>query len=269
MKKENQEAASFRHFLAIKIGAPFVFTHGLTLPTGLLPIGICLAIALSTVKKHYLFGLVGILFVSAYENMMSWPFTINHTWLELLIVLLLILDPKNTQNENRLSSIDMIKIIMASVWIYAGIHKIFSGYYLNGEFFGLETVAGTSPLGRNLRLMIQYFESIFGNKVQLLPISCCTNSPVLAPQRDMLLLLFLSWSTIALELLLPFTLFFTRTREVGVFLIIVFQLMIGIFSGEIDFAFTAIAIFFLFLPRVAWLTHPLLAGLFVAVCLWK
>ncbi len=269
MRVTNPELVSFRQFLAFKIGAPFVFAHGLTLPTGLLPLGIGLAIFLASLRKHYLLGLFGILCVSGYENMASWPFTINHTWLEFMIVALLLLEPTTNQEEERFSTINMMKILMASVWFYAGVHKILHGYYVNGEFFGLEALGGTSTLGRNLRLMIQFFETLFGNTVELIPFQCCTNATLSVPHRDVMFLLGLSWSTIAMELLLPFTLFFRRTRELGVFAIIVCQIMIGIFSGEIDFAFTAVAIFFLFLPRVAWLTHPALAALFLAVCIWK
>jgi hypothetical protein len=78
------------------------------------------------------------------------------------------------------------------------------------------------------------------------------------------LILMFSWFTIAAEIVLPLLFMFPRLKNWSLFGLFVFQALIAYFSGEIDFAFTAFAILFLFIPKASpWSYYGLAILLFV------
>lgn len=227
----------FRKYMALKIAMPFAFTEGIHLPINIKTVLIFLAIIVAGLPRFYHFGLWVILGFSFSEFWHSFPFSINHSFLEFVIVLLMCLSK---------SSDEMIKFIMLSVWFFSGLHKFFDGYYLNGEFFALEALFDSTTLGHHLNQVLNLFRSSWQTGI----------------------LLALSWFTILLEILLPLFLLSNKLKPIGIMSLFIFQGFIAYFSGEIDFAFTAFAILFLFTPRFASFAYPSLAFLFLVVQPW-
>lgn len=235
----------FRQFLALKIAIPFAFTDGIHLPINIRTAVIFLVIMVAGLPRFYTMGLWIILAFSFNEFWHSFPFSINHSYLEFGIILLMCL----TKNGD-----EMIKFVMLSVWFFSGLHKLFDGYYLNGEFFALEAIFNNTTLGHHLNQVL----NVFGSSIGVFEFT----------KWQIGILLTLSWLTIALEILLPLFLLSNKLRPIGIMGLFIFQSFIAYFSGEIDFAFTAFAILFLFIPRLAHITYPSLAFLFLVVQPW-
>jgi hypothetical protein len=259
----------FRRFLALKVGAPLMLVHGIQWPLSysFFSLGIAAAILVASLRKLYWPGLLVLFFVSLYLVVDTWPFTINHTVLETVILFLMLLEPGPGVERTGLSCTKMIQILMVTVWIYSGLQKIVHGYYATGEFLALETLSNHSVLGRNLGALLRGLESFFG-----IPgfhtIRCCGNGAIDLPRWEANLFRAMGVLTIATELFLPLTLLFQKTRVAGAFLLFLFQLTIGTMSGEIDFTFTAVAILLLFTPEVERVGYGLLAGAFLYWAPW-
>lgn len=244
----------FRCFLLLKVVAPFAFASTFHWP--LSATGVFLIIGSSLLPRFSYFGLGIGLWLSFYECFRTWPFTINHSGLEFGIILLMFIMPA------KYSCSDLIKILMLSVWFYSGLHKLFDGYYLNGEFFALEMLAQDTTLGRHLHQILSLFDPVFTK------LFCCTNNTIELSQVHIGILLGLSWATIIVEIFLPLSFIIPKARMLVILGLFIFQGATTYFSGEIDFAFTAFAILFLFIPRVAPVAYLGLACLFLLVQPW-
>lgn len=253
----------FRVFLAFKLALPFAFPDGFHEAIGIKTIALLVMVIAVGLPRFYIVGLIALLGLMANELMASLPFTINHGVLEFGIVLLMCLLPEEASS--RITSAHLIKILMLSVWFYSGLHKLFDGYYLNGEFLALEALANNTTLGIHLNEILGFFGP-HPTSSQLF--ECCVYGPLHFSSVQTAILLALSWGTILLELMLPVAMFIPRVRWVGLAGLFTAQFFIGYLSGEVDFAFTAFAILFLFVPRIARFTFPALAGLLVVVHPW-
>lgn len=249
----------FRQFLALKIAIPFAFADGIQWPLSIRTIAVFLVILAAGSSRFYHLGLWITLGLSFYELWRSWPFTINHGGLEFGIVFLMCLFPDDESKPSKISCDDLIKILMLSVWFFSGIHKLFDGYYWNAEFFALEALSNETALGHHLNQILSLFGSF------LRPIS---QIPFQFAQWQIGILLVLSWLTIIVEILLPISLLIPKFRPLGIVGLFIFQCFITYFSGETDFAFTAFAILFLFVPRLARYSYPSLACLLLVVQPW-
>lgn len=253
----------FSQFLALKIIAPFIFFQGInTKFTTISFLGLTLLILVAIPRFHRA-GLLAILIFAFYDFFHSWPFTINHTGLELAILGIICLIPEE-KSQNQLSCVAMIKIIMLSVWFFSGIHKLIDGYYINGEFLALEILTNETTLGIRLNNL---FSSLTGHRVQF-PFACCVHGFFNIPSWQTIFLLGLSWLTIVAEISLPLMFFFVKLRPFALIGLFLAQAFIAYFSGEIDFAFSAFAILFLFIPSLARFLYPLLAIIFLVVQPW-
>jgi len=259
---ESTALSYFRRFLCIKIAAPFVFHSGNFLHFDLQSILIVLALGIACLQVYYLPGLLGIWFLSAYDVFRSFPFTINHAGLELVVLTLLVLE-SGRFSKQRISTNLMIKILMMSVWVYSAMHKLFDGYFLNAEFFALEAFSDASSLGHKINQILNFIVPFFAQ-----PLACCTVSTLAISNWHLGFLFSIAWMTIVIEFLLPWALLIPKVRSFAFLGICLFQAMIAYFSGEIDFGFTAFAILFLFVPRISHLTYALLACIFLLVQPW-
>lgn len=261
--KENQALRFFRTFLVLKVIAPILFTHDIYSPARLLIKAILIiTVFLAASRRFFLFALFIALACAFQEIIRSWPFTINHAGLEFTFLLIMCLSDES--EPSHFSSVTLIKMLMLSVWVYSGIHKLFDGYYLNGEFFALELLSSDTTLGRHL----SEFLSFIGNPFVAYSFSCCTMSHFFFSNLQIAIILLMSWLTIFLEIALPVMVFLPRTRIFGLVFLFIFQAVIAYFSGEIDFAFTAFATLFLFVPSMAFLLFPSLSALFLLVHPW-
>lgn len=254
----------FRQFLAFKIAIPFAFAHGsyaLNIPQAW---GVLLLLMAVAMPQTCRLGLLGIFFLALKNCIDTWPFTINHSVLEMVIALFLCLMPSDRQHDEKISSMDMIKFLMLSVYFYSGLHKLVDGYYLNGEFFALEALGRQSPLGYHLSRLLSWFGPLPNN------FSCCLEKSLSFTFTQRVIVVGLSWLTIAAELALPIMVFLSppRFQKASIIMLMLAQASITYISGEIDFGFTAFAILFLFVPKSAPVVYPALACLFLMVRPW-
>ncbi|MCA9507441.1 MAG: hypothetical protein KC505_03345 [Myxococcales bacterium] len=258
----------FRTFLIIKISLPYFFPYGLSRSfdpvAWIIFTGI---VALSFSKKFYIFSLTTALAISFNELLNTWPFSINHGFLEFFILILSLLIPENEDISSQLSCTDLIKILMLSVWFYSGVHKLFDGYYWNAEFFALEALSDNTTLGNYLNSILNIFgqsDSFAGQ----IPFGCCSQAVIHFGLWQRGLLLACSWFTIIAELGLPILVLVPKFRNLGITGLFIFQVTIAFFSGEIDFAFSALAILLLFVPKSAPYGYVLLTCLIFMVQPW-
>ena len=259
-QQETHALSLFRQFLALKVAIPFAFSDGIYWPLNLNAIFFLLIIFLVGSSRFYLLALFVILTLSFYDILYSWPFTINHQFLEFVIILLMCLTPDSKLKSTNISCVRMIKILMLSVWFFSGIHKLFDGYFLNAEFFALEAMTNGTTLGNHLNKILGLVSSLSA--------PCCSHTAILFTPWQAGFLLGLAWMTIIVEIFLPLSLLIPVLKHFGIFGLFIFQGIIAYFSGEIDFAFSAFAILFLFIPRTAPWTYPALAFLFLMVKPW-
>jgi hypothetical protein len=257
----------FRLFLALKIAIPFAFPNGIYWPLSIKALVILFIILTVSLRRYYHVGMWAICALAFYKFLNFWPFTINHNGLELGIALLMCLMPDEELNPKQVSCIELIKILMMSVWFFSGIHKLVDGYYWNAEYFALEALANTTPLGHHLNNILSFFGPFSFADGQN-SFSCCREGMIEFSPWQMVILLTLSWSTIVVEILLPLSVLIVRFRSCGIVGLVIFQCFVSYFSGEIDFAFTAFATIFLFIPQFARFTYPSLAFLFLLVQPW-
>ncbi len=254
----------FGLFLSLKIAMPFAFVDGIHWSLNARTVAIFSLLVVAALPRFYHSALWVILGLSFYESWRSWPFTINHGGLEFGILLLMCLIPKDDSKSFGISCADMIKLLMLSVWFYSGVHKLLDGYYLNAEFFALEVLSNETTLGQHLHYILGFFG--FGTNAEAL--ACCTEGVFEFSKGQIGILLALSWLTIIVEIVLPLSLLSPKLRPLGIVSLFIFQSFVSYFSGEIDFAFTAFAVLFLFVPRLAPFTYPSLACVFLVVQPW-
>ena len=260
----------FRCFLSLKIASPFILPYGLLEEMNYLSLLAALVVVATCLPRTALFGMLGSAALALSECLRTWPFTINHAFIELIAMLLLCLAPQVRRSEGEQQPIagELIVILMLSVWLYSGIHKLCDGYYLNGEFFALEVSNGATALGEHLGILLQTFAKLFSLAPAQVPLSCCTVAETSFPVWQVFFFQGLSWLTIAGELLLPLGVLWRRSHQISISGLLLLQGLIGYFSGEIDFAFTAYAILLLVLPRWSTVTYPLLTVIYLGVCPW-
>lgn len=256
---DTQAFRLFRSFLALKIALPFAFADGNYSHISFQSSLILLAVVLTALPRFSHLGLIAVAGFSFFQCWLSWPFTINHHVLESVIVILMFLVPEE-EKQSSFSCAGMIKILMLSVWLFSGIHKLFDGYYLNGEFFALEALSNQTTLGHHLNQILRIFPSI--------PLACCTETALSVADWQAAIMLGLSWVTILAEIFLPIGLFIPKLRTLGIIGLFIFQAVIAYYSGEIDFAFTAFAVLFLFIPKFSSWSYPTLACFLLAVKPW-
>lgn len=193
----------------------------------------------------------------------TFPQTLNHQFLETLILAhLCLLPPKMvvTTGGSSVSAVGMIRITIVTVWVYAGLQKAANGYYLNGEMFGRELLFSSGDLGRffrwitgssGLRALTEYPTDF----------SC---SEFTLSAASALLILLISWGTVIAEVILPFLLLRSRSRTLAAWSLLCFSIMSTAASGELSFGLTSACALLLWLPRNAVWTFWMLR---FAICL--
>lgn len=249
----------FRRFVAVKVGTPWILPRGLYHPPELswVSLGVLLAVIAACTRRYFWPGLL-VLFGSACLHIWTtWPFTLNHAVLEAVVVLLLLLDTGEPVFAPRMTTLELIKGLMISVWIYSGVQKLAHGYFSTGESLALAALSGESTIGRHLAGALQFVAPPFGPGVGA-PLHCCTNGAIALPGWAALTFQTLGVATIVTELVLPLALLLPQCRKVALALLVGFQVTTGLVSGEIDFTFTALAMLVLFIPEHALLSYSIL-----------
>lgn len=213
-------------------------------------------------------GVLGWLVLVLARVVRSWPYTLNHLLLELVVLVWLMLYPVRFDAGPRQPA-PLLRVLwptLLSVWFYSGLQKALQGYYLNGEYMALALLADSGTLGASLRFLAGELQGVSHSVTDWLsaggPVPL---SPLGVVERA--LCLGAGWLVTAVELLLPGLAFARRTRHLAVPALALAQLAVCGMSGEYDFALTGLGLIGLGWQRWARARYALLGAAAVTLVL--
>lgn len=174
----------------------------------------------------------------------TWPYTLNHFVLEALILFVLSVFPLRLDATGRQAApaLGLLWLTLLSVWFFAGVQKVFQGYYLNGESIALAVTASSGSLGEKLRGGLDLLHALLSTQPSAaFPVPLALASLALNGVERWYCI-GLGWLIPTGELLLPILCLLSRTQVVALWLLAGGQLGIGWLSGELDFALTALGL---------------------------
>jgi len=198
-----------------------------------------------------------------------WPYTLNHTFLEVVLVVALVGFWPHGSERNTDLAVRIIWCAALSVWLWGGVQKLVHGYYVNGEYFALAVVFDDSILADRLRWVVNWSREFQGVEPIVAiaggPIETAVKLPLTA--LDWTVLITMARTIVVAEVLLPLTILSNRFRRTGIFVLIFVQIAIAVVSGEFDFAITGVAVLLLGAPRLGRVGYPLLMLAAVALAI--
>jgi hypothetical protein len=188
----------------------------------------------------------------------SFPFTVNHAFLDAALLLLLASFVPNEDKTPHPVRVAQAGILMVFFW--AGIHKVAAGYYLDGQFLALRVVYDEGDMGRRLRWILE----LFGRLCHLPPLpalplprpSFIVGAEVAMDPWVRNTLQVLSNGAWMAEVGLPILMLGRASRPFAAAGLLGLEVFILLFTGEISFAFTVVACLLTFFPRIAGRTYP-------------
>lgn len=208
----------FSAFLSGKILAPLVES-----PTDLVPLAVLGWILTRLIGQNTLLAatLVSAFVYQLFVVLDSFPYTINHHFVELYLIAIVNLVPPGDENDAKFTLTLVWRSILV-VFIYSGIHKALGGYYGNGEFMLLYLIGDShSQLSNCLRWVLR------------------TTGADLEFTNSLTLMAWLERSVIVVEVVLPIVVAISPQRMTC--LLATLQLLIAVVSNEWSFAFTSLA----------------------------
>lgn len=235
----------FRWCFAIKLLCTFYSTYAEPIWTGPLPVLLRTVAVLSTLamcrRRTAWFGSLGWLGLVAAHVARTWPYTLNHFFLELIFLTMICAYPRALQGEHEGSARELRSLLflaILSVWFFSGVQKLAHGHYLNGEAFALPLLADDSKLGAvlcgGLSFLVQGLEvdpSLAAVPPAAPGFGAFTRAYCLLP----------SYLVPLTECTLPLWAVWGRRRELAALVLMLGQLVIAGASGEYDFALTGVA----------------------------
>jgi uncharacterized membrane protein YphA (DoxX/SURF4 family) len=188
----------------------------------------------------------------------SLPHTLNHHFLEAVLLLHLALLPpagRNMTDEGPSAAL-MIRLTIASVWFFSGVQKLANGRYLDGEMLASELALSSGELGQSLRWLLDTPMRSLAYEAPT-DLVCGT---IDAPSSVVAALLVLSWAVVAVELFLPTLFFVSRWRYLAAWALVVMSLWTAALTGETSFGVTSSCALLLWLPEHASWTFWVLRG---------
>ena len=207
------------------------------------------ALPASVIAFALLFGVV----------LSAFPDNANHQLLSLLLLILVLLagSPGSEDDRNAVAALQSMRWIAAIGVFWAGVMKLYYGYWLGGEFLAFR-VAGDSGFTQVLGVLVSNEELArllgLGTEVGAGPF-----------RADAPLLVLVSNLTWLLELVLPLGLLWTRTRRFSMVATILLFVAIQLGAREVFFGGLMVGLLLLFSERdrlaraLPWMT-----GLYVA-----
>ena len=178
----------------------------------------------------------------------TWPFHLNHFTLEWFVLLLLTLGTGRRQSIEEHSLCRALKILVISLWVYAGLQKIVHGQYLNGEFFAYNALFDQGDFGESLRFLVRLVSQVTGATSEYDWFGAIIWRVEYVRLSDWELSFFkiLGSSVPVVEIMAPMLLLQRNLRPFGVVLLYFIQAVLAITSGEWDFALTGFLLLSLF-----------------------
>jgi hypothetical protein len=176
------------------------------------------------------------------------PYAGNHWFLEAAVLLILAAapTPSSVERQIRVANADQRSLVLQlilSVWLYAGIQKLFHGYYWNGEALAHRALFEPAPwLGPALRMMLQAFSTgDSGIDFERLPFAWpefdTRGGSLFLPLPLWAVAFFLitSWAIVLAEIACPILVWFERSREIGLHGLLLVVGLVGATSLELSF----------------------------------
>lgn len=206
--------------------------------------------ALVTLPRTFRVGLAGLFVAKLGLTIASLPMTSNHAFVETLLLALVLVQSSSPRADLRdrawraAELREIVLFVIAGAYAIAGLQKIAQGYWHDGEFLALELVYGTGGLAHSMQATFETIAAVFGLEPVVADpggLDALGARPLLLPRWAATTVLAMSWSFLALELLAPALLLWSRTRRVGLVLLAFVQIGIGMFAWETEFMCLALA----------------------------
>jgi len=237
------------HLFLQALKLPWYFGHGVFSYT---QIGLSLFFTvLAFHKKTFKASLIFFLIYKLYWINYTFPLTANHYYVEFLILLLLLIFPNNKRVDGTHdgTAIRLVQFSILSIYFFGGVQKLVLGQWLNGEFLlNLFLRNGMAGLTSTVSALIWKLDSNalvnwggMARGFQAVPFEISSFA--------FGIILILSWLTLLTEIGLPLLFLFKKSLKVGIFLIIILQIVIGFSAWETEFMFAALGCIFLFFNK--------------------
>ncbi|HLM74808.1 MAG TPA: hypothetical protein VK459_19000 [Polyangiaceae bacterium] len=216
-------------------------------------------LALTETRRGALIGASLILVIKLIELASAFPYTINHAYFDVALLLLLALGAP--PQGGGLHPLRAAQAGIVAVFFGAGIQKLMHGYYIDGQLLALRALYDEGGMGIRLRRLLSLVSDLLhlpSPPARALPKpSFITEAPVTLPGWVWSALCVISNGTWIAEVGLPMAALSSAKRRWTVFGLIGLEGVILILSGEVSFGFTVVACLLSFFPRQARWTHPL------------
>ena len=206
--------------------------------------------ALVTLPRTFRIGLAGLFVAKLGLTIASLPMTSNHAFVETLLLALVLVQSSSPHADLRHRALraaelrEAVLFVIAGAYAIAGLQKLAQGYWHDGEFLALELVYGTGGLAHSMQTTFDAIATALGLEPVLADsrgLDVLAARPLPLPRWAATMVLALSWSFLALEILAPALLLWSRTRRSGLVLLAFVQIGIGMFAWETEFMCLALA----------------------------
>ena len=258
-------ATAFRRFFAIKLFCTFMTVWGFT-HTGSWVHAAAIVATLAMYWENWArVGVICWLALVSVQVVRSWPYTLNHFFLESIILGVLAVSPLRRGAQASRWPTGALWTLVLSVWFFAGVQKVVHGYYLDGEYFALAITSEPEGVGQSLRLLLEGVHKALGTSPShAFPVSSSTLALSLN-RVERVTCLLAAWVVVAAELGIPLLAALPRTRTLGVKCLLSAQVGIALISREHDFALTGLGLGLLGMTRSATIPYLGLSALAIVL----
>lgn len=237
-------------------------------------------------KKYYRIGLLPALAYKLFFVIDQLPTSANHSFLETLVVLLLLVFPDEPAGEPGKGLVDgtsvhLIQLALLSVYFYSSFQKLLYGFWLNGEYLANSLTSnedeGMVFTGRRI---VQIVGELLGTKLEM-PIEKALSwevVPFSLPTWAVVFFVATSWLVLITEAAPPPLILNPRTKKLGLWMIIAMMLGIAIYTWEVEFMLASVGVLLLYFPskpirnyaiaavvHLAWSLYVILADIRIVI----
>jgi hypothetical protein len=258
-----------RRFLALKLWTTlWIIWPDLPLPTALstqvVALGSGALASLAMVSdRFWRTGVAGWIVLMLGVVVGSFPFTRNHYFLETAVLAILALHHERAAA--RPGTREALCLLVASLWIYAGVQKLAAGAYTDGEMMALYAVFDAGPLGEAVRQLL----GRLGADVSPWPRADLLTAGALGLDAAAVAgCVALGFAVPIVELLGGALVLARATRPLGVVLLYAAQVGVAVATLELDFAVSGLALVGLLHGGAVAPRYAALMGLVIAKTAW-
>lgn len=205
---------------------------------------------LVTVRRTFRIGMMGLFVAKIGPTIAALPMTSNHAFIETLLVGLVLLQSSPSGTDPRVCTRraadlrETVLFVLMAAYAMAGVQKLGQGYWRDGEFIAFELLYGTGGFAHSLQVTFAWIAEIGRlDPVRFDPagLDALAGHTMVLPEWAVPVILGLSWSFLAVEILVPLLVLWPRTRRYGLVLVVFVQIGIGMFAWETEFMCLALS----------------------------